>query len=127
MAAILTYKDLDVWKKSIKLVTDIYEITRDFPKEEIYGLINQMRRAATSIPANIAEGWARNTTKYYQHFVGIARGSAAELETFLLIAKNLNYINTENFELINNRIEEVAKMLNKLQHALKLKYPNPNS
>lgn len=89
---IRTHRDLDVWKKSINLVTLIYKYTADYPKDEIYGLTSQIRRCAVSIPSNIAEGSARITKKDYSHFLAIALGSVAELETQLIISKNLNYL-----------------------------------
>ena len=89
---IRTHKDLDVWKESILLVKDIYEISSNFPKEEIYGLTLQIRRSATSIPSNIAEGAARNTKKEFLQFLYIALGSLSELETQLIIAKELDYL-----------------------------------
>lgn len=90
-----THKDLDVWKKSVDFVTDLYKVTQDFPKEELYGLTSQMRRAAISIPSNIAEGSARQGNKELVQFLCIALGSAVELDTQLNIARNLTYINEE--------------------------------
>ena len=87
-----THRDLDVWKKSIDLVTLIYKYTADYPKDEVYGLISQIRRCAVSIPSNIAEGSARTTRKDFSHFLAIALGSVAELETQLIISRNLNYL-----------------------------------
>ena len=87
-----THRDLDVWKKSIDLVTLIYKYTADYPKDEMYGLTSQIRRCAVSIPSNIAEGSARTTKKDFSHFLAIALGSVAELETQLIISKNLNYL-----------------------------------
>ena len=87
-----THRDLDVWKKSIDLVTLIYKYTADYPKDEMYGLTSQIRRCAVSIPSNIAEGSARTTRKDFSHFLAIALGSVAELETQLIISKNLNYL-----------------------------------
>ena len=87
-----THRDLDVWKKSIDLVTLIYKYTADYPKDEMYGLTSQIRRCAVSIPSNIAEGSARTTKKDFSHFLAIALGSLAELETQLIISKNLNYL-----------------------------------
>lgn len=84
---ILSYKDLEVWKKSMDLVNEVYIITRQFPKSEIYALASQMQRAAVAIPSNIAEGSRRNHTTEFIQFLGIANASAAELETQLLIAK----------------------------------------
>ena len=89
----MNHKDLDVWKRSISLVTDIYKITKAFPKEELYGLTSQLRRAAVSIPSNIAEGSARNSNKEYVHFLYISLSSLSETETQLIIANKINYIN----------------------------------
>lgn len=87
-----SYKDLIVWQKAMDLVELVYHLTKLFPKDEQYGLSNQLRRAAVSIPSNIAEGQARNSTAEFRNFLSIARGSLAELETQLLIAERLNYI-----------------------------------
>ncbi len=87
-----THRDLDVWKKSIDLVTLIYKHTADNPKEEMYGLTSQIRQCAVSIPSNIAEGSARTTKKDFSHFLAIALGSAAELETQLIISRNLGFL-----------------------------------
>ena len=91
---IRTHKDLDVWKLGIELVTNIYKLTEAFPKQEIYGLISQMRRSAISIPSNIAEGAARKSRNEYIHFLYISLGSLSELETQLIIAQNLGYTNS---------------------------------
>ena len=91
----MTHKDLDVWKCSVVFVTSINEITKSFPKEEIYGLISQIRRCAVSIPSNIAEGGARKSKIEFRQFLYISLGSAAELVTRLLIAINLNIMETE--------------------------------
>jgi len=82
-----SFKDLFVWQKGIELVNDIYKLTKQFPKDEVYGLNSQIRRAAISIPANIAEGWGRGTTKNYIQFLEISRGFLLELETLIIIAK----------------------------------------
>ena len=87
-----THKDLEAWQKSMTLVTNIYGITRDYPRKEDYGITSQIRRAVVSIPSNIAEGSARNTKKEYIQFLYIALGSISELETLLLISENLQYI-----------------------------------
>ena len=84
-----THRDLDVWKKSIDLVTLIYKYTAEYPKDEVYGLTSQIRRCAVSIPSNIAEGSARTTRKDFSHFLAIALGSVAELETQLIISRKL--------------------------------------
>ena len=86
------FKELMVWQKAIDLVTEIYKITRAFPKEEVFGLVSQMQRAAVSIPSNIAEGHERNSEKEFAQFLCIARGSLAELETQIIIAEKLSYI-----------------------------------
>ena len=92
MGEVKSYQDLIVWQKAMDLVTEIYRITKNFPKEEIYGLTNQMRRAAISIPSNIAEGHARKSRAEYIRFLSIAQGSRAELETQILIAVRLGYL-----------------------------------
>lgn len=94
----MNHKDLEVWKLAMEFITDIYSITKKFPKEEFYGLTNQIRRCAISIPSNIAEGSARQSDKELIQFLYIALGSVSELETQLIIARNLNYINEiENY------------------------------
>lgn len=108
------YKDLIVWQKSVDLITEIYSYTKHFPKEEIYLLTNQIRRSSISIPSNIAEGHSRRSQVDYIQFLKIARGSCAELETQLIISKNLNYLNTNDFEILSKKSEEIAKMLNAL-------------
>lgn len=109
-----THKDLEVWKKAIDLVTVIYEQTQSFPKEEIYTLTSQMRRAAISIPSNIAEGAARKSDKELVQFLYIALGSLVELDTQLMIASNLKYIDKEQYILLQQRLDEIGKMLNGL-------------
>ncbi len=107
-----SYKDLIVWQKSIKLVKEIYKITSQFPKNELYGLTIQMKRAAISIPSNIAEGYLRKNLREYLQFLRIAYGSSAELETQLIIAKDL--YQKINYEKGESLLEEVQKMLNVL-------------
>lgn len=111
---IRSYKDLEVWKKAVVLVTDVYRETRPFPKEEVYALTSQIRRSASSVPANIAEGWGRGRTKEFCQFLRIARGSLLELETHLMVAGNLEYIATDANERLAAGIEEISKMLNAL-------------
>ena len=106
-----THKDLDVWKKSVLLVTSIYEVTKTFPKDEIYGITNQIRRSAVSIPSNIAEGSARKGEKEFIQFLYISLGSMAELETQLIIANNLKYVKLNDYELMTGRLEEIRKMI----------------
>ena len=111
------YKNLDVWGKSISLVLEAYKITNNFPKEERYALADQIKRAAVSIPSNIAEGASRNTRKEFIQFIYIALGSASELETQIIIAEKLGYI--EHKELLISDISIIRKMLNALISSLK--------
>lgn len=113
-----SYKELDVWKKAINLVTDIYKTTDDFPKSEIYGIISQIRRSAVSIPSNIAEGFNRKHKQEYVQFIRVAFGSGAELETQLMISRNLNFISEKDFNRITDNLTEIMKMLNGLISSL---------
>ncbi len=117
-----SYQDLEVWKKAMGLVTEIYKNTQTFPKEERYGLTNQLRPASVSVPANIAEGWGRGTTKEYMQFLRIARGSLLEVETLMTISHNLGpgYVNAQDLqEQISQKIIEISKMINALINSLK--------
>ena len=118
---IKSYKDLIVWQKSIDLVSEIYSATKTFPNEEKFGIVNQLNRAVVSIPANIAEGWGRESSKNYLQFLRISRGSLMEVETLILISKNLKYIDEEKFKLISNKIEEVGKILQGLIKSIQQK------
>ena len=112
--AVNDFKDLVVWKKSMELAKGIYGLVKYFPKEETYGLSDQMRRAAVSIPSNIAEGHARQTTKDYIRFLYIARGSRAELETQLLLAKDLGYfqaVSEQDLDSLLALTDEIGRML----------------
>jgi len=102
-----TFKELKVWQKGIELVAIVYKITASFPEEEKYGLSAQMRRAAVSIPSNIAEGHLRKTAKDFKQFLSIARGSCAELETQTIIAHKLSFIHDDNFNNLSSKIEEL--------------------
>lgn len=113
------HKDLDAWKLSIDLVTEIYSITKEFPKDENYCLTNQIRRCAVSIPSNIAEGCARNSDKDLIHFLYISIGSCSELETQIIISKNLSYIQDDNGVL--DKIVQVKKTILGLIKYLKTK------
>lgn len=117
MGRLRGHKDLEAWKKSMALVTTIYQITRNFPKDEIYGITNQMRRAAVSVPCNIAEGASRGYDKEFVQFLHIALGSLSELETQILIAGNLDYI--PNVEQLTSETEILRKLLNGLIYSLK--------
>ena len=119
------YRDLKVWQKSYRLCLDLYRITKKFPKEERYGLTSQIRRAAVSIPSNIAEGYGRKTTADYLRFLYIAYGSNCELETQLLLSGDLNYVNKENLKALKDDTEEVERMLKALIKSLENKRLNP--
>ena len=109
------HKDLIAWQKAMELVTEIYSATRTFPKEELYGLVSQLRRAAVSVPSNLAEGYSRNSRNEFHHFVRQARGSLAEIETQVEIAKNLNYVPVEICTALTERIDEVGRLLTGLR------------
>ncbi len=117
------FKELKVWQKGIELVAIVYKSTSSFPEEEKYGLIAQMRRAAVSIPSNIAEGHLRKTTKDFKQFLSIARGSCAELETQIIIAHELDFIHGDNFENLSSKIEELSKMLSTFYSKINPKPP----
>ncbi len=113
MAEIKTYKDLLIWQKGILLAEHAYVLTKDFPKDEIYSLTNQIKRSAVSISSNIAEGYGRNSTKSYVNFLKIARGSLYELETQLILADKFNFISDKALlKEVFLEIEEESKMLN---------------
>lgn len=114
MAKIKTYRDLIVWQKSMALVTEIYKITKTFPKDETYGLIAQMRRCAVSIPSNIAEGYGRNSSNDYVRFLCIAMGSLYELQTQLEISLNLKYLKEKDFKRFFESSREVERMLSSM-------------
>jgi four helix bundle protein len=114
-----TYKELDVWKRSVALTTNLYTLTRKFPDTERYGLISQIRRATTSIAANIAEGWGRGSTGEYVQFLTVARGSLMELETHLIVGGNLHFLTPDELGVASKEIGEIGKMLNGLIGALK--------
>jgi four helix bundle protein len=105
------YRDLIVWQRAMELCVALYHLTQRFPREEIYGLTNQMRRASVSIASNIAEGQGRLTREQYRHFLGIARGSSFEIETQILIAKELGFADAARFEEVEKLSDEVGKML----------------
>ncbi|UAM96650.1 four helix bundle protein [Polaribacter litorisediminis] len=108
-----THKDLLVWQKSIDLVTEIYKLTSQFPSNEIYGLVSQLRRASVSIPSNIAEGAARSSDKEFARFLYIARASAAEVETQLIISENLGYLMSDKSK-SKEQLLSISKMLTAL-------------
>ena len=119
--AITSYRDLVVWQRAMALVSAIYKLTRTFPESERFGLTAQIRRAAVSIPSNIAEGQGRLATKEFRQFLGVARGSLKELETQLLISINLAYAGAEEADDCLELADEVGRMLNALIKALERK------
>jgi len=114
-----SYKNLIVWQKSMDLVILIYEMTKKFPREEIYGISGQMKRAVISIPSNIAEGSRRSSRKDFRNFLINAYGSGAELETQIQITKRLRFEIQENYLKIEELLSEIMRMLNKLINNLK--------
>lgn len=107
------FKRLAIWQRSMDLVTRIYLLTMQYPKSEIYGLISQTRRAATSVPLNISEGAAKSSDKDFARFLEMAIGSANELETALIVAKNIQFITEDTFIPFENEIIEIRKMITK--------------
>ena len=112
------YKKLNVWISSISLVKNIYNLTRKFPKEEMFVLTQQLRRAAISIPSNIAEGACRNSKAQFKNFLHISIGSCFEVETQLIISKELEYISEEELETISKELDSIMKMNHNLQKTL---------
>ena len=111
---IKSYKDLNIWKRNIEVVEDIYKITKKFPQEEIYGLTSQLRRSAVSIPSNIAEGFTRLHNKEYRQFLYISLGSCAELETQIAIARMLKYITEEKETELIEKLDHLCRMTTNL-------------
>lgn len=105
------YKELQVWKKSHEITLEIYKITQCFPKEELFGLVSQLRRASVSVPTNIAEGSGRFTQKDFASFLQISLGSCQEVEYLILLSKELNFINETDFNQLEKSIGEIKAML----------------
>jgi len=114
-----SYRDLIAWRKAMWLVTEVYQLTRAFPRDELYGLTNQLRRAAVSIPSNIAEGQARYSPKEFRHFLSLSRGSLVEIETQLMIAHNLGYIPEKQSQSLLGEAAELGRILNGLIKSIK--------
>ena len=112
--SIQVYRDLLVWQKSMAMVTEIYKLSSALPKDEQYGLTSQIRRSAVSIPANIAEGYGRNSTQDYIRFLRMANGSLFELETLLEICRNLSFIDDQTYSALFEQMQEVERMLRSL-------------
>jgi four helix bundle protein len=109
------HRDLIAWQKAMDLVTEIYRVTRNFPKDELYGLVSQLRRAAVSVPSNIVEGYGRNSRKDFHRILGQALGSLLEVETQVEIARNLHYLSEPQTNDLLQRIRRVAQLLNGLK------------
>lgn len=115
---IKSFKDLRIWQKAIEIVKDIYKMTERFPNNELYGLTSQMRRSAVSLPSNIAEGFKRHHNKEYKQFLYVTLGSSAELETQLIIANELKYINSKQKDSIGEKLDHLSKMVTVLMQKL---------
>ena len=112
------YRDLKVWQAAMRLAEEVYRLSAKFPKHETYGLVSQIQRSAVSLPSNIAEGHGRNSNKEFNHFLGIALGSLAELETQLILAQRFNYLTEEEVNPPLQISEEIGKMLKGLQKSI---------
>jgi four helix bundle protein len=122
--SVSSYRDLKVWQLGMEVAEQVYRLTAEFPKSEIYGLSSQMRRAAVSIPSNIAEGQGRDSTKEFLHFLAIAFGSLCELETQLLLARRFSYLSDKDLQSILVTLTATSKTTRGLQKSLKLKLEN---
>ncbi len=118
MDKINSYQDLQVWQKAVDLCVEVYRLVKLLPKEEMYSLSDQMRRAVVSIPSNIAEGYARKTTKEYLKFLSIANGSRTELETQLIICNKIGYLNEKEIEVAMQKSTEIGKMISTIAFKL---------
>jgi four helix bundle protein len=121
------FKDLDAWQQGMSLVEAIYKATRSFPREELYGLSSQMRRAAVSIPSNIAEGYCRRSTKSYVYHVSVALGSHAELETCLDLTRRLEFLSAADYERFGERTNSVGRLLSGLHRSLEERLARSNN
>ena len=114
------FKELEIWKRSRRFCSEIYNVTSAFPSDEKFGLTNQLRRASISIPSNIAEGSSRNSNKDFSRFLEIVIGSAYEIETQLLIALDLGFISSNESEKLINQLDEIIKMISRFRSTLKI-------
>lgn len=119
--AITSYRDLEVWQRGMELAVGAYTLTRSFPKEELFGMTSQIRRAAASIPANIAEGWARNAPREFVRFLRIAQGSLRELETHLLLTSRVELTTEEIIQPLMGTCDLIGRQLHRLQESLQIK------
>ena len=125
MSSVKSYKNLLIWQKGLEIVSNVYKLVEDFPKDELYALTSQIKRASISIPSNIAEGYGRSSTQSYISFINISRGSLFELETQLIIANELKFV--KNQDLYNTIIEQIleeSKMINSFINKLELSKTN---
>ena len=116
--AIETYRDLEVWQQAMDLAVACYQATKAFPRDELFGLTSQIRRAASSIPANIAEGQGRRTTKEFLNFLSIARGSLKEVETHLILSSRIGLLTTQMLELLLIKTDSISRMMTGLRRSL---------
>lgn len=121
MAEVNTFRDLQIWQKSMSMVTSIYQTTSSFPKSEMFSLTSQIRRSAVSVPSNIAEGFGRRSLGDYLRFLQIAFGSLFELQTQIEIAANLNYLQKTEFDQLYSQSREIERMMSSMIQKLKLK------
>ena len=117
--SVKSYRDLEVWQRGMKLVEQVYTLTEPFPASEKYGLTSQLRRAAVSIPSNIAEGWGHSSQKQYIHFLELARSSLLEIETQIRIANRLGYVNADERDQLLSETDAQSKMLLSLMRSLR--------
>jgi four helix bundle protein len=116
-----SYRDLIVWQKAMDYVTEVYRLTAEFPRDELYGLTSQLRRSAVSVPSNIAEGQGRHSTRDFLNFLSMAYGSLNESQTQILIAQRLGYITAQRADTLLERSYEVARLINGLSNSLSAK------
>ena len=126
-SGIRSYKDLEVWQKAMSLAEDCYRATAEFPREEVYGMTAQIRRAAVSIPANIAEGYGRDQTGSFIQFLRIAQGSARELETHLILAGRIRFLRDDVRDRLLDECERISKMLRSMIPALEIRRKEDNA
>lgn len=119
------YKEMEIWKESVNLVSSVYKMTENYPKHELFGIVSQIRRSAISIPSNISEGVVKHSDKETFRFLDIALGSLAELDTQMIISHNLGYIN--NYEMLEQQISKVRALLNGLINYYNKKVKKANS
>ena len=119
-----SFRELEVWQKAHAMVLEVYRVTGSFPKEERFGVVSQLRRAAYSIPANIAEGFGRRSTKELLQCLTIANGSLEEVRYFVLLSRDLGYLHKEQIQKLNDQLDSVAQMISALSRSLKIKMTN---